>query len=43
MQRYLDDSGNFVQDVNIVHEDASAGLVNVGDGPTVRHSLMCAI
>lgn len=42
-QRYLDDSGNFIQDVNIVHEDASAGLVNVDDDATVRRSLMCVI
>ncbi|KAI9509851.1 WD40 repeat-like protein [Russula earlei] len=27
--RYLDNSGDFVQDVNIVHEDASAGLLDV--------------
>ncbi|KAH9994424.1 hypothetical protein BJV77DRAFT_994592 [Russula vinacea] len=27
--RYLDDSGDFIEAINIVHEDASAGLVDV--------------
>jgi hypothetical protein len=40
-QRYLDNSGNFIQDVNIVHDDASAGLVNVEDDASVRRPL-CA-
>ncbi|KAI0294832.1 hypothetical protein BC826DRAFT_311785 [Russula brevipes] len=32
--RYLDDSGEFVQDVSIVHEDGSAGLVDADDHAT---------
>ncbi|KAH9060766.1 hypothetical protein EDB87DRAFT_1561352 [Lactarius vividus] len=29
--QYLDDSGDFIQDVNLVHEDSSAGLVDGDD------------
>ncbi|KAI0252719.1 WD40-repeat-containing domain protein [Lactifluus subvellereus] len=33
--QYLDDSGHFIQDVNIVHKDAGAGLVKLDDDITV--------
>ncbi|KAH9177060.1 WD40 repeat-like protein [Lactarius sanguifluus] len=33
--QYLDDSGDFIQDVNLVHEDSSAGLVDGDDAVVV--------
>jgi hypothetical protein len=35
-QHYVDDSGDFIQDVNLVHENPSAVLVDGEDAATVR-------